>query len=263
MNGYDISWLSLFLGTLTLALPIFVFQYFKTGLVRQLLISFGRMIIQLLFVGFYLGLIFKLNYLWLNCLWIVIMMIAAALTIIKRSELKSRIFLLPVCLGIVCDLVVNLCIYTLIVMPYDVFVNARYMIPIIGMIIGNCIVNTIISLRTFVKSISGAEGDFRYRIICGGTRAEVVKSYIAEALRTSFGPTIASNATIGLIWLPGMMTGQILAGNNPAEAIKYQILIIISIFVGSVLTSFVSLYYCKQLLFDSLDVLRTDSLSKK
>ena len=92
MNGYDISWLSLFLGTLTLALPIFVFQYFKTGLVRQLLISFGRMIIQLLFVGFYLGLIFKLNYLWLNCLWIVIMMIAAALTIIKRSELKSRIF---------------------------------------------------------------------------------------------------------------------------------------------------------------------------
>ena len=263
MNGYDISWLNLFFGTLTLAIPILIFQYCKAGLTRQLLISFGRMIIQLLFVGMYLSVIFKLNLLWLNSLWVLIMMFAAAATIIKRSELNSKIFLLPVTLGIVCDLLVNLGVYTLIVMPYDVFLNAGYMIPIIGMVVGNCIVNTIISLRTFVKSIRSGENEFRYRLICGGSRSEVVMPFIAEALKTSFSPTIASNATIGLIWLPGMMTGQILAGNNPTQAIKYQMLIIISIFVGSVLTSFVSLLYCRKMIFDEYDVARGDVFAKK
>lgn len=82
---------------------------------------------------------------------------------------------------------------------------------------------------------------YKYSLIAGATRSEALRPFISEALKISFAPTIASNATIGLIWLPGMMTGQILGGSDPMTAIKYQILIVISIFVGGVVTVFTAL----------------------
>ena len=86
MNSNDISWFNLVLGSLIVVLPVIIFQYYRTGLVRQMLIAFARMSIQLLFVGFYLKYIFALDSIAINLLWIIIMMIAAAISIVRRSE---------------------------------------------------------------------------------------------------------------------------------------------------------------------------------
>lgn len=256
MPESDISWLSLACGSLSLIIPILIFQYYRTGLNKQLLYSFGRMIVQLLFVGVYLQYIFNLDSMIVNFAWVLIMMFAAAFTIVKRSELKRKTFILPVIYGICGDLAINLALYIFIVMSPEKFLTARIMIPIIGMVVGNCITNTIISLRSFMKILVSDENRYRYRLMAGATRSEALRPIIAEALRTSFAPKLASDATVGLIWLPGMMTGQILGGSDPLIAIKYQILILVTIFVGGVVTSFISLNYCKRLLFDKNDNLQ-------
>jgi putative ABC transport system permease protein len=190
------------------------------------------------------------------------MIVAASVSIIKRSEINSRKFIMPVVAGIVGDVLINGLIYTLIIMDYRDFFQARYLIPIIGMVIGNCISNSIIGIRSFYKGVSEGVDRYKYYLACGADRSEAIKPFFAEALRTSFGPTIASNATIGLIWLPGMMTGQILGGSDPMTAIKYQILIVTSIFVGGVVTVFISLSLSKRYAFDNDDNFVTSLIKK-
>ena len=241
MNSNDISWFNLVLGSLIVVLPVIIFQYYRTGLVRQMLIAFARMSIQLLFVGFYLKYIFALDSIAINLLWIIIMMIAAAISIVRRSELSTKAFIMPVAAGIFADVILNAIIYAYIVMDTDTFLHARYLIPITGMVIGNCITNAIIGIRAFYNNLKDNEIRYRYALIAGATKSEALRPFFADAFRTSFAPTIASNATIGLIWLPGMMTGQILGGSDPMTAIKYQILIVLSIFVGGVITVFTAL----------------------
>lgn len=251
MHATDISWLSLALGSLIMVFPILIFQHYKTGLVKSMIIGYGRMTLQLILVGFYMQYIFYINSLWINFLWVSIMLFAATVSIIKRSEIKEKKFIMPVLLGLISDVLINGLIYTFIIMNYKDFFNARYLIPITGMVIGNCISNAIIGIRTFYKSILKDEHKYRYLLMSGATHKEAIFPFLSEALKSSFAPTIASNATIGLIWLPGMMTGQILGGSDPLTAIKYQIMIVLSIFVGGVLTVFMSLFFSVRYSFDS------------
>ena len=85
----NIDYLSLIFGYIILIIPFYILWYYKTGLVKDAAISFIRMTVQLLLVGFYLEFIFDLNNTWLNLLWVFIMTILATFTIIKRSELKK------------------------------------------------------------------------------------------------------------------------------------------------------------------------------
>ncbi len=253
MNSIDIPIQNLFLGSIILIIPIIIFQYYRAGLAREMLMSFARMTLQLAFVGFYMTYIFNLNNIWLNFAWVSIMVIAAGISIIRRSGLKSRIFVLPVVAGVLSDVIINILTYTLLIMSYREFFNARYMIPILGMVIGNCITNSIIGIKSFYSNIQKDERRYQYMLVAGYSRDEALRPFISDALKISFAPTIASNATIGLIWLPGMMTGQILGGADPLSAVKYQLLIVSSIFVGSVATVFVSLNLLKRYSFDEYD----------
>ncbi len=250
MQANDISWISLALGSLILIFPILIFQYYKTGLVKSMLTGYGRMVLQLAFVGIYMQYIFSINSILINLAWVTLMLIAATFSIIRRSEIKEKKFIIPVISGLLSDIFINILIYSFIIMNYTEFFNARYLIPITGMVIGNCISNSIIGIRTFYNSLLKDELKYRYSLISGANHKEALMPFMSEALKISFAPTIASNATIGLIWLPGMMTGQILGGSDPLTAIKYQIMIVLSIFVGGVLTVFISLYLSSKYAFD-------------
>lgn len=264
MSGiYDIGWLELLIGCSVIIIPILITAYYKTGLVKTLCISFARMAVQLFLVGIYLQYIFELNSTIINIGWTLIMLVAACFTIIKRSNLNIKPFIIPVLAGVIGDVLINGLIFVFIAIGPDKFFNARYIIPIIGMIIGNCINTTIIGLRYFYQELNKNEDKYLYLLSQGATRSEALFPFFKEALIISFNPTIASTATIGLIWLPGMMTGQILGGSDPLTAIKYQIMIVVSIFSGSVLTVFLSLLLSQKTAFDSNDMLRKKVITDK
>ena len=256
MGSIDITWVNLALGSIIFLVPIAVLHYYKTGLVRSLLLAFLRMCIQLFLIGYYLGYIFDLNSIWVNILWVVVMVIAASFTIVKRSELNFRYFLMPVLIGVVTAMLFDMLIFLGVLIGPEEFFIARYIIPIAGMIIGNCLSSSIIGLRTFYKSLDSEKEHYHYKLMCGASKAEALFSYISEALKSAFGPMVASIATIGLIWLPGMMTGQILGGSDPMTAIKYQILILVAILSGGVLTVFISIFLSKKIAFDEYDLMK-------
>ena len=218
---------------------------------------------QLLFVGIYLKYVFDLNNYCLNLLWVVLMTITGAFTIIKRSSLRYKYFILPVTIAIVGGLLLNIIYFKYVILIENNFFNARYVIPIVGMIIGNEMTSSIVGIRSFYQSLQKNEDQYKYYLMCGATRSEALFPFIKSALRDSASPTIANTATIGLIWLPGMMTGQILGGSLPTTAIKYQIMIMIAIFSGGVITTFLSLYLSKRFVFNSFDVLDKNIFLKK
>lgn len=263
MNGADISWLDLIIGSSVILGPLALFWYFRTGLVASASIAFLRMAGQLFLVGLYLRFVFDYNQLWLNALWIVIMIIAASFTIIGRGEINLKTFFPPMLLAVTASYVINGAIIAFLLVKIENFVDARYMIPLSGMIIGNSITNAVIGSRSFYKSLKENEDRYNYFLACGASRAEALYIFMKKALQEAFSPTVASTATIGMIWLPGMMTGQILGGTSPMQAIKYQILIVIAIFVAGVITVFLSLSVSKGFVFDEYDVFIKEKTFKK
>lgn len=249
-KSVDISWLSLGLGFLLLIIPLLILWYYKTRLIKPMLIAFARMFVQLFLVGIYLKYIFLWDKWWINALWVLVMIIAAGFTITKRTELNLKLFLLPITIGFTANVIINGLVIGFIILGFDNLIKAQYMIPIYGMLIGNSIGSTIVGLRSLYKGLSKDEERYRYAIMCGATEGEAIFPFVGEALKSALNPIIANTATIGLIWLPGMMTGQILAGSEPMTAIKYQVMIIVSIFVASVISLFLSIVTSQKVAFD-------------
>lgn len=262
MDIYTINNLNLALGYILLIVPLFFLWYFQTGLLKDTLISALRMTVQLLLIGVYLEYIFKLNLWWINLLWVVVMVVIASYTITKRSGLTIKVFILPILFSISISLLIIDTYFFGLVIQLDNFFDARYFIPITGMLLGNCLRTNIIALNSFYSRLKKEETLYRFFIANGATRGEAVKYFIKDALQKAFNPTIATMSVVGLISLPGMMTGQILGGSSPNVAIKYQIMLMLTIFVSAMITVILSILISNLFVFNKFDNLKYKILRK-
>lgn len=258
MHVNDISWFALALGFLTLLIPIYFFYAYEAKLNKDTIISFLRMAGQLLAVGFILKFVFHWNSIWINLSWIVIMLIAATLTIAKRTNLTRAMIFKPLIISLLTNFLFNGFIFAFLLVGLKDFITAQYLIPISGMIIGNSINTTVIGIRSFYKYFKSNEENYKYLLLSGATKSEALKINLSDSLRDAFTPQIASTAVMGLIWLPGMMTGQILGGSSPVIAIKYQIMIMVAVFVGGVLNVVLAIRLSLKSSFDDYDMLKKD-----
>jgi len=262
MGAVEIDWIRLSFAYLLLLIPFAALYYYGTGLTRTSIIAAARMTIQLLFVGVYLKYIFELDSIWLNLGWAILMIGIAGATIVKRSELRSRYIMFPVLLGILGGLGLTAGFVLVFILDLNNPFTARYFIPIVGMLLGNCLSTSIIGLTTFYRGLDENRDRYSYRLACGASRNEALRPFISEALKRAFNPAVASMATIGLIALPGMMTGQILGGSAPWNAIRYQLIIMIAIFSGTVTSVMIGITASGKTAFDEYDMPRRDVLRK-
>ena len=252
----DIDYLSLFFGYAILIIPFFILWYYKTGLLKDAVFAFIRMTVQLLLVGLYLEYIFAWNSTLINLAWVLLMTLLASYTVIKRSELKMKTFYIPIFIAILLSIfAIDSFFFGIVIRPDNLF-DARYLIPITGMLLGNSIKTIIIALNTYYKKIRKERDFYRWHLANGASRREALKPFKKEALKSAFNPVIANVAIVGLISLPGMMTGQILGGSSPVVAVKYQIMLMITVFSSSIISVFLSIYFSDKKVFDELDNLK-------
>ncbi len=252
----DINYFELFTGYALMLIPVFALWYYKTGLVKDTLIATARMTVQLLLVGLYLEYIFKLNNALINISWVVLMSIIASYTIIRRSGLKMKLFFIPVLLSGIISIAITDAYFLGFVVKLNNIFNARYFIPVTGMLLGNTIKNVVIAVDAFYKRIDEEENYYRWHLANGATKKEALLPFMRDALRVAFNPMIATTAIMGLISLPGMMTGQILGGSNPNIAVKYQIMLLITIFSSAVLNVVLTIFFSNRIAFDAFDNLK-------
>jgi putative ABC transport system permease protein len=244
--------------TLLIIPTLFVNRSYNLKINRQLIVSVVRMVIQLSLVGVYLQYIFDLNSSVLNVLYMLVMMLVAAISITNSSGIKLKRLYLPIFVSIVIPNVLMVLFFNAVVIDLGNIFEARYIITIAGMLLGNVLNGDIVGLTTFYKGISANRKRVNYDLALGATRFEAVKPYFRDAIRASIMPTVASMATIGLIALPGMMTGQILGGSVPMEAIMYQIAIMIAIYVTRYANIYGALVFSQRAMFDARDQLVMD-----
>ncbi|MFP8489077.1 ABC transporter permease [Gracilimonas sp. Q87] len=263
MDIIDLSWWQLGIGFFILIIPAWILWRYKTGLNKRLGIATVRMTLQLLFVGYYLEYLFELDNAWLNAAWIMVMVLVADFATIDRSELnRKRSLIIPIFLATFFGIIVIDMFFLEAVIQLPKFLSAQYTIPITGMVLGNCLRSNVIGINAFYHSLNEHKERYRFYLCCGATRNEAVFPFFRDALKKSANPTLASMATIGLVSLPGMMTGQILSGSSPLIAIKYQIMIMLAIFSGTVLSVYLGIRLSNQFVFNENDVLDETILKK-
>ncbi|MCG8572057.1 MAG: ABC transporter permease [Spirochaetes bacterium] len=262
-SAIDISFLELGLMYLILLIPLLIMFKLKINLFKQVFISILRMSVQLVFVGFYLQFIFDLNLVWLNLIWVLIMMVVANLSILDSTRLKKQIFFMPLFLGMIIGSGLTIAIFVFLVVRPKPFYDARYLIPLSGMILGNCLRGNIISLERFYATLLKKKDEYLAYLMMGATKMEALAPYLKESISAAMLPTISTMATIGLVALPGMMTGQILGGSSPLTAIKYQIAIMISIYTAVSFASTLNVVFSIKFAFDDYHNLKLGILKEK
>jgi putative ABC transport system permease protein len=138
--------------------------------------------------------------------------------------------------------------------------DPRYAIPLLGMILGNCMTGIGLGLDTLTTSLVNRRASVEAQLMLGATRWEALLPVTRDALRSALIPTVNSMAATGVVSLPGMMTGQILGGVPPAEAVKYQILVMFLIAGGTGLGAVTAVLGGAYRLTDGRHRLRLDRL---
>ncbi|MEI6069273.1 MAG: ABC transporter permease [Methylococcaceae bacterium] len=243
-------------------LPWILLWLIGLRLSRDIGISLLRMSLQLALVGIYLKTLFTLNNPWLNGLWILVMLIVADITILKRAGLKARYFALATFTAIASSILFSTAYLVILVIQPTHFYDARYIVPLAGMILGNCLQGNVIALERFYSALRKNENEYATFLMLGATRWEAVRPYFRDAIKAAINPTIASMGTMGLVSLPGMMTGQILGGSEPWLAVKYQIAIMICIFTSTTIASIINLKLSLNIAFNTFDVLKDEVINK-
>ncbi len=254
----DISASALVAAFALLAIPIAFSLTLKLGIVRESIIASVRMGVQLLLAGLYLTWLFEINNPALNIAWIVIMMIVASLTTVQKSQLRPRFLIGPVCAATFLATIGIVIYFNALIVQVDQLFEARYLVVIGGMVLGNSLSGNIISLTHFYTAMREREDRYFYYLGNGATLQEATRPFFREAMIRALKPTLATMATIGIVSLPGMMTGQMLGGSAPMVAIKYQIAIMLAIFAAVTLSTALAIFLSRRAVFDAYGVLRSE-----
>ncbi|MGH1418476.1 MAG: ABC transporter permease [Hyphomicrobiaceae bacterium] len=236
---------------------------FSLGLGRTLAVAAIRMIVQLSLIGLVLTWIFQqTSPLWTLALALV-MIAVAGFEAISRQRRRFQGFMaygLGAGTLFFVGLIVTIYAVAGIISP-EPWYQARYVLPILGMILGNALTGVSLVLNTLTETANRERVAIEAQLALGATRFQALRNVLQLALRTGLIPIVNAMAASGLVSLPGMMTGQILAGMNPVDAAKYQIMIMFVIAGATALSVTLAGVGGVLLLTDSRDRLRLDRLS--
>lgn len=251
MNDYlDLTYAQVGLAALLILINGVVSVVYQLGLEKSLLIASIRTIAQLLLIGLVLEWIFAQSQLPMVIGVMTFMTVVAGMTATQRLKRTYRgIWVTTIIAMFASSWIVAAYAITLVFQGIEPWYRPQYTIPILGMILGNTLNGISIGLASILDSVISKRGVIEMRLSLGANRWEAVRPELQHAISTGMIPIINSMMIVGLVSLPGMMTGQLLSGTSPVEAVKYQIAIMFLIAsataLGTVLATVMS---CRQLL---------------
>ncbi len=264
MTYVPLSTLDLFLAATLMLLNGAISWGFALKLERTLLLNTIRMVAQLALIGFVLKWIFaQTSPAWTIALALLMIVIAGGEIILRQQRrLKGPWFYgLGTATMFVVGTLVTVFAVAGIIAP-DPWYQPRYILPILGMVLGNSMTGVSLVLSAFMEGAHQERAAIETRLALGQPRYEALGTVLRKSLQTGLMPILNAMAISGLVALPGMMTGQILAGADPVDAAKYQIMIMFVIAgataLGVVIAGFGAIY----LISDTRHRLRLDRLEK-
>ncbi|GMR19666.1 MAG: iron export ABC transporter permease subunit FetB [Gammaproteobacteria bacterium] len=236
----------------------------RLGMAGQLVVAAIRTTIQLLLVGLVLEAIFSNVHLGWVALIAIIMLLAAGREVMARQHRRLKG---PWGFGVgtlsmfVSTFAITLLALTVII-GVDPWYEPQYSIPLLGMMLGNTMNGIALSMDRLLQGVWQQRAVIEARLMLGQSGVQALTELRQEAMRTGMIPIINAMAAAGLVSLPGMMTGQILSGTPPMQAVQYQILIMFMITAGTGFGTLAAVWMTTKRLLDDRDRLRLERLYK-
>lgn len=256
----QLNYIDLIIASLLLLLAGGLSIFLKLGLEKSLGIAALRTVVQLSLIGIVLKILFQTSSPWWVGFAAVFMMTLAGREAMARQTLKLRggwsLGIATTALMLAATVVTSLALTTAI--RPEPWYEARFAIPLLGMVLGNTLNGVAVGMDRISATLKRERIAIEARLALGHTHVVAVRPYVREAMRAGLMHIINSMSAAGLISIPGMMTGQILAGVDPTEAVKYQILIMFLIAGSTSLGALISVTATSWRLSDDRDRLRLD-----
>lgn len=235
----------------------------RLDLGRRLVVAAARAALQLCLLVFVLGFLFRTESALLVLAVMVGMALLAGFEAVRRTSHRVR-GAYPLAMLVMLTSSFAVTLYgTQVVMRVEPWYTPRYLVPILGMVLGNTLNGISLGLETTFSGFVAERERIDVLLAHGATRWRAAREPIRRALRTGMIPILNSMAATGVIAIPGMMTGQILAGESPRGAAAYQAFILFCIAGGVALGTTCAVLASARLLFDERDRLRIDRVQPR
>jgi putative ABC transport system permease protein len=232
-----IGWPQLLLATLFVVFVGALSLKLALGFTKDLAIATLRTYLQLIALGFVLRWVFGIDSPWLVIGIVLVMVLMASQIIVKRSpDAPAGIFASSAVSMVLTGFTVTFAVTGLIV-QIEPWYEPRYVIPIAGMVLGNSMTGIALALERTFSDMDAREDEMLALTALGATPWEAAYPSIRSALRAGLIPTINAMAAAGVVFIPGMMAGQILAGADPVLATGYQIVVMLMVAAATALGS--------------------------
>lgn len=209
-----------------------------------------RMTVQLVIAGFLLTYIFDNPHPIFTITYLAAMIGFAIYRVLSKNKGLNKRFRIIIGCSMALSGIAMVFFFVAVIVGESLF-NPQYVIPLSGMIMGNAMTGVSLGIKSFRDSLAGQRNRIEALLCLGVTPQKILLPFVNQSLETALLPTLNSMLGMGIVSLPGMMTGQILSGTLPTTAILYQIAIMIAICTVVCISVFLSLYLGYRTLYNT------------
>lgn len=239
MHDYlEISNLSLFLSSGLLVIALFIDYKEKLGLGKDIYIAGIRGVVQLFLIGYVLSYVLRVDNNFLTLIMVLFIVFNASYNAHTRSEGINRSFKISTtAIGTGTFLSLMILVFSGVIewIPAQI-------VPITGMIASNAMTAIGVAYRALNSKFTDQRQQVLEKLSLGATKKQASMSIVRESIKTGMVPSIDQTKTVGLVSLPGMMSGLIFAGVDPVQAIRYQLVVMFMLISVTAITSFIASY---------------------
>jgi putative ABC transport system permease protein len=233
------------------------------GLEKRLAIAALRTTVQLFLVGYLLVFIFEAASPWLILVVVLLMTLAASRAAVQRPSRAYRGIYLQTFLTLLVTGSATTAAVTQVVIGVEPWYQPQYVIPLLGMVFGNSLTGVSLCLDHLLETLDERRDRIEMALALGATAWESARDSLRDAVRRGMIPIINSMTVAGIVSLPGMMTGQILAGADPLTAVAYQIIVMFMISAATALGCIVTALFVFRRLFNPRHQLMVSRITQR
>ncbi len=260
-NTIDVTWLDLALVVMLVLVAAGISRWQRLGLERGYVVGAARALLQLFGVGYVLVYLFEAEKWWLVLLALAVMLVAATAAATRGRALaagRQRLWAISGT-GMLISSGLTLAYVTQVVLRVQPWYEPRYLVPLFGMIVGNAMNGAALATERLASEMDAQRNILEAYLALGATPARAAADPVRRALTAALIPSINGLMVVGLVQLPGMMTGQILAGESPMLAVRYQVVVAFMLTFATALTSVIVVLWYRRTFFTAACQLRRGS----
>ena len=259
-SSYPIDVWGLLAAMLMVATAACISGLMRIGIGRTLMWSACRALLQLCAMGVIMGFVIRSNNPWLVLALLVLMLTAGVQITLSRAKnapkTLHRGLIVPVLLALSVTLLLMVSLVTELIVRPQPWYAPQLVVPLAGMLLGNTVSALAVGLSRFFESMKDRRDDIDMLLALGATPWEASRPSVVSSIRLGLMPTTASLASAGIVTIPGMMAGQVIAGGDPLDAAKYQFVILAAIAALTLLADSLIMLLVYRSCFDEANRLR-------